>query len=125
MNIYYEAAIWIGIAFLAALVSIRISIPVALVEAVIGAIAANIPGIKEQVTETEFVTFLAGVGSIALTFLAGAEIDPVSMKRHWKPSLAIGVVSFAIPFFGAFGISTQQRSVGWHFLRHPSRWSMR
>ena len=102
MNIYYEAAIWIGMALLAALVSIRIAIPVALVEIVVGAIAANIPGVKEHVTETEFVTFLAGVGSIILTFLAGAEIDPVSLKRHWKPSVAIGVVSFALPFLGAF-----------------------
>jgi Kef-type K+ transport system membrane component KefB len=102
MNIYYEAAIWIGMALLAAMVSIRIAIPVALVEIVVGAIAANIPGVKEHVTETEFVTFLAGVGSIILTFLAGAEIDPVSLKRHWKPSVAIGVVSFALPFLGAF-----------------------
>src|ERR1019366_5081633 len=91
MNIYYEAAIWIGMALLAAVVSIRIAIPVALVEIVVGAIAANIPGVKEHVTETEFVTFLAG-----------AEIDPVSLKRHWKPSVAIGVVSFALPFLGAF-----------------------
>jgi len=102
MNIYYEAAIWIGMALLAALVSIRIAIPVALVEIVVGAVAANIPGVKEHVTETQFVTFLAGVGSIMLTFLAGAEIDPVSLKRHWKPSVAIGVVSFALPFLGAF-----------------------
>jgi len=102
MNIYYEAAIWIGMALLAALVSIRIAIPVALVEIVVGAIAANMPGVREHVTETEFVTFLAGVGSIILTFLAGAEIDPVSLKRHWKPSVAIGVVSFALPFLGAF-----------------------
>jgi Kef-type K+ transport system membrane component KefB len=102
MNIYYEMAIWVGMALLAALVSIRIAIPVALVEIVIGAIAANIPGVKEHVTETQFVTVLAGVGSIVLTFLAGAEIDPVSLKRHWKPSVAIGVVSFALPFLGAF-----------------------
>jgi Kef-type K+ transport system membrane component KefB len=26
----------------------------------------------------------------------------VSLKRHWKPSVAIGVVSFALPFLGAF-----------------------
>jgi Kef-type K+ transport system membrane component KefB len=38
-----------------------------------------------------------------LTFLAGAEIDPVSLRKHWKPSLAIGAVSFLLPFLGAFG----------------------
>ena len=60
MNIYYEAAIWIGMAYLAALVNIRIGVSIVLVEIVVGAVAANIPGIKEHVTETEFVTFLAG-----------------------------------------------------------------
>ncbi|HXQ18249.1 MAG TPA: cation:proton antiporter [Acidimicrobiales bacterium] len=102
MNIYYEAAIWIGMALLAALVSIRIAVPVALVEIVVGAVGANIPGVKEHITQTAFVTFLASVGSILLTFLAGAEIDPVSLKRHWRASVAIGVVSFALPFLGAF-----------------------
>ena len=36
-----------------------------------------------------------------LTFLAGAEIDPVSLRRHWKASLSIGVASFLLPFVGA------------------------
>lgn len=112
MNIYYEAAIWIGMALLAALVSIRIAVPVALVEIVVGAIAANVPGVKEHVTQAAFVTFLAGVGSIVLTFLAGAEIDPVSLKRHWKASVSIGVVSFALPFLGAFGFCYS--ILGWH-----------
>ena len=112
MNIYYEAAIWIGMALLAALVSVRIAVPVALVEIVVGAIAANLPGVKEHVTQTAFVTFLAGVGSILLTFLAGAEIDPVSLKRHWKASVSIGVVSFASPFLAAFGFCYY--ALGWH-----------
>ena len=102
MNIYYEAAIWIGLALLASVVSVRISVPVALVEIVVGAVAGNLPGIKEHVTETDIITFLAGTGSIMLTFLAGAEIDPISLKRHWKASVTIGVISFALPFVAAF-----------------------
>jgi Kef-type K+ transport system membrane component KefB len=76
VNIYYEAAIWLGMALIASVVSIRVAVPVQQVEIVVGALAGNIAGIKEQITQTAFVTFLAGVGSIALTFLAGAEIDP-------------------------------------------------
>ena len=112
MNIYYEAAIWIGLALLAALISVRISMPVALVEIVVGALAGNLPGIKAHVTETDVVTFLAGVGSIVLTFLAGAEIDPVSLRRHWKASISIGVVSFALPFLAAFAFC--YFVLGWH-----------
>ncbi len=103
MNIYYQAAIWLGMALLASVVSIRLAVPVALVEIVVGALAGNIPGIREHVTQTGFVTFLAAVGSIALTFLAGAEIDPVSLRRHWKASVSIGAVSFLLPFLGALG----------------------
>ena len=102
MNLYYEAAIWVGMALVASLVSVRIAVPVALAEIVVGALGGNLPGIKEHVTQTAYVTFLASVGSIFLTFLAGAEIDPVSLRRHWKASLSIGAVSFALPFLAAF-----------------------
>jgi len=102
VNVYFEAAIWVGMALLASMVSVKIGVPVALVEIVVGALAGNIAGIKTHVTQAAFVTFLASVGSIALTFLAGAEIDPVSLRRHWKASLSIGAVSFAVPFLGAF-----------------------
>jgi Kef-type K+ transport system membrane component KefB len=40
---------------------------------------------------------------LVLTFLAGAEIDPVSLRGHWKGSLSIDVVSFLLPFLAAFG----------------------
>ena len=59
MNIYYEAAIWLGMALIASVVSIRVAVPVALVEIVVGAGAGNIPGLKEKVTQPEFVAFLA------------------------------------------------------------------
>jgi Kef-type K+ transport system membrane component KefB len=103
MNIYYVAAIWMGMALLASFVSIRISVPAALVEIVVGALAGNIPGLREHVTSTDVVVFLASVGSLVLTFLAGTEIDPVSLRSHWKASLSIGFVSFALPFLAAFG----------------------
>src|SRR6266480_3176525 len=61
------------------------------------------PGISQHISQTAFVTFLASVGSLVLTFLAGAEIDPVSLRGHWKASVSIGLVSFALPFLAAFG----------------------
>ncbi len=111
MNIYYVAAIWLGMALLASVISIRIAVPAALVEIVVGALAGNIPGIREHVTQTDVVTFLASAGSLVLTFLAGAEIDPVSLRGHWKASLSIGAVSFALPFAAAFGFC--RLALGW------------
>jgi Kef-type K+ transport system membrane component KefB len=101
MNAYWVAAAWMGMALLASLVSIRVGISVALVEIVVGAVVGNIPGNAHLVQQTEFTTFLATLGSAVLTFLAGAEIDPVSLRRHWRASLGIGAVSFAVPFVGA------------------------
>jgi Kef-type K+ transport system membrane component KefB len=102
MNVYYVMALWIGMALVASFVSIRIGVSVALVEILVGAIFGNIPGIKEHVQQTDYTTLLAGIGSVLLTFLAGAEIDPVSLRRHWKASLSIGLVSFLLPLVGAF-----------------------
>lgn len=101
MNVYWVAAAWMAMALLASLVSIRLGISVALVELVVGAVVGNIPGSEHIVFRTEFTTFLATLGSGVLTFLAGAEIDPHSLRRNWRESLTIGLVSFAAPFAGA------------------------
>jgi Kef-type K+ transport system membrane component KefB len=63
MNAYYVIAIWAGMALLASLVSIRLAIPAALAEIVVGALAGNIPGIQQHITQTGVVTFLASAGS--------------------------------------------------------------
>ena len=103
MNIYHVAAVWLGMALLASVISIRIGVSVALVEIIVGAVLVNLPGVSHLIEQTAYTTFLATLGSVMLTFLAGAEIDPVSLRRHWKASLAIGVVSFAVPFLAALG----------------------
>ncbi len=105
MNVYYIAAVWVGMAFVASLISIRTGISVALVEIVVGAVVGNLPHSSHYVQQAPFVVFLAALGSVLLTFLAGAEIDPVSLRRHWKASLSIGAISFVLPFLGAFAFS--------------------
>jgi Kef-type K+ transport system membrane component KefB len=102
VNIYFVAFVWMSMALVASLISIRVGISVALVEILVGAVAGNLPLVSHHVQQTGFTTFLASIGSLMLTFLAGAEIDPVSLRRHWKASLSIGFVSFLLPFLGAF-----------------------
>lgn len=105
MNSYTVAAAWIALALVASIVSIRAGVAVALSEILLGAVVGNAPLISQLAQQTEFTTFLASVGSVTLTFLAGAEIDPVSLRRHWKPSLSIGLVSFLLPLLGATAVS--------------------
>jgi Kef-type K+ transport system membrane component KefB len=63
------------------------------------------------VHSTSWIDFLATFGSGLLTFLAGAEIDPDSLRRHLKPAAAIGVVSFLVPFLGAAAFA--RWAAGW------------
>jgi len=76
------SALWIGLALLSSLVSIRLAISVALIEIVVGALAGNLVGL----TANTWVSYLAGVGSVLLTFLAGAEIDPAVIKSISGPA---------------------------------------
>jgi Kef-type K+ transport system membrane component KefB len=91
-----------GMALAASLISIRIGVSVALVEIVVGALVGNPPGVQGYIPQTQFTASLVTLGSVLLTFLASAEIDPISLRRHWRPSLAIGLVWFLLPLAGAF-----------------------
>jgi Kef-type K+ transport system membrane component KefB len=100
-NVYAIAFIWIALAFLASLISIRSGVSVALVEIVLGAAAGNV----FHLGATDWINFLAGFGSVLLTFLAGAEIDPKSFRRFLLPSLGIGGAGFVIPFAAAWAFA--------------------
>jgi len=109
-NIYLVAAIWIGLAFAASVISIRIGLSVALAEILVGVVAGN----AFHLTPNEWINFLASFGSVLLTFLAGAEIDPVSFRRFLKPSLAIGGIGFFFPFAGAWAFAWFALHWQWH-----------
>jgi len=95
-NVWLASALWIGLALVASVLSIWVAISVALVEIVVGAVAGNVIGLPLA----PWVNFLAGFGAILLTFLAGAEIDPQVVRKHFRSSMSIGVVSFAAPYLG-------------------------
>ena len=96
-NTWLIAAIWMALALLGSLISIRFAIAAALVEILLGILAGNLIALRSNV----WIDFIAGFGSIMLTFLAGAEIDPKVLKNQWKPAIAIGALSFTAPFTGA------------------------
>jgi Kef-type K+ transport system membrane component KefB len=100
-NVYAIAFAWIAFAFLASLLSVRLGVSVALVEIAVGVLAGNL----FHLSTTDWIDFLAGFGSVLLTFLAGAEIDPTSLRRFLKPSLAIGGIGFLAPFAAAWAFA--------------------
>jgi Kef-type K+ transport system membrane component KefB len=98
------AALWLGLALIASLLSIWFRISTALSEIVVGTIAQLIIGaaIGSAVlgTDESWIKFLSGIGAIVLTFLAGAELDPVVFRLKWKEAAAVGLASFFFPFLG-------------------------
>ena len=132
-NVWFIACIWMGLALIASLISIRTGISVALIEIVVGLVAGNLAvgfeggtlqvglaaaqssggQLHHVLQSTEWTNFLALLGSGVLTFLAGAEIDPQSLKTNWRASLFIGVLSFAVPF-----------GVVWFFAQYFFGWAL-
>ena len=107
---YRIAAVWIALALLASLAAVRLKQSVALIEILVGVAAGNLAvylaqqhalGLDWKLEVRPWLLFLAGFGSMLLTFLAGAEIEPDVLRRHYKESLAIGLASFAVPFVAA------------------------
>jgi glutathione-regulated potassium-efflux system ancillary protein KefC len=103
-EVWLRAALWLGLALAATLISIRLRIATALSEIVVGTVAQLLIGVVAGTAllgATEgWVTFLSSTGAVLLTFLAGAELDPIVLRAKWRETGIIGVVSFAAPFLG-------------------------
>jgi len=101
-SVWALAALWLGLALIASLLSIWFRVATALSEIIVGTIAQLIIGavIGQAMlgTDESWVRFLSGVGAIVLTFLAGAELDPAVFKLKWKEAAAVGLASFSFPF---------------------------
>ena len=103
------AALWVGLALAATLLSIWLRIATALSEIVVGTVAQLIIGalISSSLLGTgeSWIVFLSGTGAILLTFLAGAELDPTVFRQNWKEASAIGLAGFFAPFIGCTAIA--------------------
>jgi len=117
-SVWALAALWLGLALIASLLSIWLRISTALSEIVVGTIAQLLIGAAVGATvlgtDESWVKFLSGIGAIVLTFLAGAELDPVVFKRKWKEAVAVGLASFLLPFLGC--AAGAYYILGWHAM---------
>jgi glutathione-regulated potassium-efflux system ancillary protein KefC len=108
-NVWFLAAVWVGLALLATLLAIWFRVSTALSEIVVGTIAQLIIGVivgrNALGSSSAWVTFLAGTGAIVLTFLAGAELDPAIFRTKWKETVVVGLAGFFAPFLGAAAIA--------------------
>jgi Kef-type K+ transport system membrane component KefB len=106
-NIWFQSALWMALALLAATASLFITISSALFEIVVGAIAGNTVGLPL----TEWINYIASIGAVVLTFLAGTDIDPHVVKRNLGSSVTIGLMGFLTPYLGCLLLA--HYGLGW------------
>jgi Kef-type K+ transport system membrane component KefB len=106
-NIWFQSALWMALALVAALGSLFVTISAALFEIVVGALAGNTVGLPL----TPWIDYIASFGAIVLTFLAGTDIDPHVVKRNFASSITIGLMGFLAPYLGCLLLA--RYGLGW------------
>src|SRR5689334_7394509 len=80
MSTLYVAAVLAIVALAASMFSVEFGLSVAIIEIVAGAVIGN----TLHLATPDWLVFLAGFGSVVLTFLAGAEVDPGYLRATLK-----------------------------------------
>ncbi|OFX39815.1 MAG: potassium transporter Kef [Bacteroidetes bacterium GWA2_32_17] len=117
ISIYFLAAFWFLAAVVSTILANRLKISMALMEIVVGAaigFTAYKLGYLDNLTlNADWLKFCTGIGAILLTFLAGAELNPDTIKTKIKEVLVIGLIGFFAPFIGCSLIAYY--IIGWNF----------
>ena len=118
---YAIAAAWLALAVLSTVLASHLRISMALVEICVGMVAAfaadhflypNALG-----ANLDWLRFIASIGAVLLTFLAGAELDPAAMKAKFKEVIIVGLFGFFAPFLGCAALA--RFVLGWN---GPASW---
>src|SRR6266542_5789123 len=97
MNDLELATLAFAVILIASMFSVELAISSAIIELVFGVLAGNVG----HLSSTPWIDFFASFAGVLLTFLAGAEVDPRVLKERPKEAVAIGGLSFLVPFIAA------------------------
>ena len=108
-NIFIIATLWLALAVLATVIAYHLKMSIALVEICVGVTAAAIAnhywGQDALGGNLEWLRFLASIGAVLLTFLAGAELEPRVIRTKWREVFIVGIIGFIAPFLGCAAIA--------------------
>ncbi|HXY17701.1 MAG TPA: cation:proton antiporter [Gaiellaceae bacterium] len=88
------AALLAATVLVASMASVEIGLSVALLELLAGVVVGN----AFHLDIPSWLAFVGSFAGIVLTFQAGAEVDVPQLRREWRASVSIGLVSFFAPF---------------------------
>jgi len=124
MELAYDfavAAAWLGLAVFSTLLASHLRVSMALVEICVGMAAAFVadnflyPGALGA--NLNWLRFIASIGAVLLTFLAGAELDPSVMRAKFREVIIVGLFGFIAPFLGCAALA--RFVLGWS---GPASW---
>ena len=95
MDLYSTALIAV-VVVVTGILSIRLRLSSSILEVAAGLILGSFLGVKIE----PWLDFLATFGGLMLTFLAGAEVDLLLLRKGAKPSFTIGIAAFVAPLLG-------------------------
>jgi len=108
-QVYVVATGWLALAVISAIIAYHLRVAIALVEICMGVIVAAIAGYLGKIdllgANSEWLRFLASAGAVLLTFLAGAELDPETLREKAKEVSIVGLIGFLSPFLGCAAIA--------------------
>jgi len=114
-SIFTTASLWLFLAILSTVLAKHLRLSSALVEICIGAVAVAVIesklGAGSMASDQEWLRFLASMGAVLLTFLAGAELDPAVVRAKWKEVGIVGLIGFLAPFLGCAAVA--RYVLGW------------
>lgn len=109
------AALWLFLAVLATILANHLSVSTALLEICIGIVAGlvaeHFSGPDSLGAQIDWLRFLATSGAVVLTFLAGAELEPATLRAKWKEVSIVGLIGFLAPFLGCAAVA--HYALGW------------
>lgn len=108
-QIFTVAFLWLALAVLSTLIAYHLRVSVALIEICVGvgiAAALSLLGLQDLLLpNADWVRFLAAFGAVVLTFLAGAELDPLALRSKLTEVSVVGMVGFVAPFLGCAAVA--------------------
>lgn len=101
VDLYSTALVAIAVV-VAGIIGIKTRISSSIFEVAAGLVLANALGVGIA----PWLDFLGTFGGLILTFLAGAEVEFVLLRKQAKESFGIGTMAFAAPLIGIVGVLT-------------------
>jgi Kef-type K+ transport system membrane component KefB len=109
------AALWLALAVVATIIASHLRMSMALVEICVGMgaalVASQFFGPDALGGNRDWLRFIASIGAVLLTFLAGAELDPAAVRTKLKEVTLVGLAGFFAPFLGCAALA--RFALGW------------